>query len=194
MSSKHDCGRRIEDLSDYLETGVSADTDHIEYCPQCQARLAGLRSLSAAAQDLRDDDVASAQTDAAAWLDGMLANLRLETQAGRSIPLESEALDELSETEGSVIALLRAVGDSMDGVLIGKCRLDGEISVAGAPVEVNINVSARYGFPLPALADTLRAAVWTELVAQTELNVAAVNVDITDMRPPRRGADGEGEL
>ncbi|WP_104087187.1 hypothetical protein [Arthrobacter sp. GMC3] len=184
MNPIRDCGRRIEDLSDYLETGFSADAAHIEHCPQCQARLAGLRSLHTAALNLMDDDVASLSGEGTGWLDGMLANLRLETRAGRSIPLASNTADLLTETEGAVIALVRNVGDSLGGVLIGRCRLDGEVTVPGAPVEVNVNVSARYGYPLPVMAEDLRAAILTELLVETELNVAAVNVAFTDMREP----------
>lgn len=185
MNPTQDCGRRIEDLSDYLDTGVSPDADHMENCPLCQGQLAGLRSLRAAALNLLDNDVASATADGTGWLDGMLANLRLETRAGRSIPLTGGDLDELSETEGAVIGLVRAVGDSLGGVLIGRCTLAGEVEVPGAPVEVKINVSARYGYPLPPLADELRAAVFAQLLLQTELNVVAVDVVFTDMRPPR---------
>ncbi|MFQ4149505.1 Asp23/Gls24 family envelope stress response protein [Arthrobacter sp. LAPM80] len=184
MNPTHDCGRRIEDLSDYLDTGSSPDAEHIGHCPQCQARLAGLRSLSAAARDLLDEDLTATTADDSGWLDGILENLRLETRAGRSLPLEGEGLDELTETEGAVISLVRSVGDGLGGVLIGRCRLEGEVDVAGAPVEVRINVSARYGYPLPTLAEELRAAVFAELLVQTELNVTAVHVAFTDMRPP----------
>ncbi|WP_054009512.1 Asp23/Gls24 family envelope stress response protein [Arthrobacter sp. ERGS1:01] len=189
MNPTRDCGRRIEDLSDYLDTGTSEDSEHIDHCPQCQARLAGLRSLHAAALDLMDDDVAAAGADDSGWLDGMLANLRLETRAGRSIPLSGDPGDVLTETEGAVIALVRNVGDALGGVLIGRCRLDGEVGVPGAPVDVNINVSARYGYPLPAMAGELREAVRAELEVHTELNIAAVNVAFTDMRAPLPAAD-----
>lgn len=184
MNPTHDCGRPIEALSDYLDSGTSPDAEHIDHCPQCQAQLAGLRSLSAAALLMMDDDVASAAADDTGWLDGIMANLRLESRAGRTIPLSGGELDELSETEGAVIALVRTVGDSLGGVLIGRCQLEGDVSVAGEPVEVRINVSARYGHPLPSLAQTLRDAVFAELLVETELNVTAVHVAFTDMRPP----------
>lgn len=184
MNHTQDCGRHIEDLSDYLDTGASPDAEHIDHCPQCQARLAGLRSLNVAALELLDDDVASASAEDTGWLDSILANLKLETRAGRSIPLEGGDLEDFSETEGSVIAMVRAVGDTLGGVLIGRCRLEGDVSVPGAPVDVNINVSARYGYPLPTLAQELREAVLAQLLVQTELNIAAVNVAFTDMRPP----------
>lgn len=183
MNASHNCGRRIEDLSDYLDSGASFDAEHIDNCPQCQARIAGLRSLSTAARGLLDDDLA-ASTDDTGWLDGLLANLQLETRAGRSIPLRGNPLDELTETEGAVIALIRSVGDSLGGVLIGRCRLVGDISVAASPVEVRIHVSARYGHPLPSLAEDLREAVWAQLLRHTELNVVAVHIAFTDMRPP----------
>lgn len=192
MNPTHDCGRRIEALRDYLDSGTSPDAEHIDYCPQCQAQLAGLRSLSAAALLMMDDDVASATADDTGWLDGIMANLRLESRAGRTIPLRGGELDELSETEGAVIALVRTVGDSLGGVLIGRCQLEGDVSVPGEPVEVKINVSARYGHPLPELAQTLRDAVFAELLVETELNVTAVHVAFTDIRPPVIG-NGSGE-
>lgn len=187
MNPTRDCGRPIEDLSDYLDSGASPDAEHIDHCPQCQARLMGLRRLSVAAADLMAADVSTAGSDTT-WLNDMLANLRLETRAGRSIPLAGGPLDDLSETEGAVMAMIRAVGDSLDGVLIGRCGLTGDISTAGAPVEVNINVSARYGHPLPSLAEELRHAVLAELARQAELNVVAVHVAFTDLRPPARKA------
>ena len=193
MNHTQDCGRHIEDLSDYLDTGASPDAQHIGHCPQCQARLAGLRSLNAVARDLLDDDVATASAGDSSWLDGIVANLQLETRAGRSIPLEGGAMEDLSETEGSVIAMVRAMGDSLGGVLIGRCRLDGEVELPGAPVDVNINVSARYGYQLPSLAQELRAAVLAQLLLHTELNIAAVNVAFTDMRPPLRDGTEEGK-
>ncbi|WP_449374516.1 Asp23/Gls24 family envelope stress response protein [Arthrobacter psychrolactophilus] len=184
MNPRQDCGRRIEDLSDFLDSGTSADAAHISHCPQCQARLAGLRILSSAALDLMSDDEAQVVAEGTVWLDGMLANLRMETRAGRSIPLSSGPLEELSETEGAVIAMVRAVGDSLGGVLIGRCRLVGDVTVVGAAVEVNINVSARYGYQLPSLAQELRDAVAAELLVHTELNIVAVNVAFTDLRLP----------
>ncbi len=183
MNPTRDCDRRIEDLSDYLDTGVCADAEHIEHCPQCQARLAGLRSLRSVAMDLMDDDAASAAADDTIWLDGILANLRLETSAGRSIPIAGGPLDQLTESEGAVIAMVRSVGDSVGGVLIGRCRIDGDAETVGAPIEFHIGVSARYGFPLPSLAEKLREAVFAELLAETELNVVAVHVTFTDVRP-----------
>lgn len=189
MSPTQDCGRSIEDLSDYLETGQSPDADHIEHCPQCQARLSGLRSLSAAASAMKDDDVALAADDSSGWLDGMLANLRLETRAGRSIPVAGDVLDDLTQTEGSVLALVRAVGDSLGGMLIGRCRLVGDVTVPGEEIEVNINVSARYGLPMPKLAKQLRDTVKRRLRSETELNIVAVNVSFIDILPPVGASD-----
>lgn len=180
MNPTRDCDRRIEDLSDYLDTGVCADPEHIKHCPQCQARLAGLRSLRSVAMDLMEDDAASA--DDTIWLDGILANLSLETSAGRSIPIAGGPLDQLTESEGAVIAMVRSVGDSVGGVLIGRCRIEGDAEIVGAPIEFRIGVSARYGYPLPSLAEKLRDAVFAELLAETELNVVAVHVTFTDVR------------
>lgn len=192
MSPTQDCGRSLEDLSDYLETGRSPDADHIDHCPQCQARLNGLRSLSAAAQELRDDDVDKAANDSSGWLESMLVNLRLETRAGRSIPIGGDSLDDLTQTEGSVLALVRSVGDSLGGMLIGRCRLEGDVGEPGAKVQVSINVSVRYGESIPGLAARLREAVLRRLLAETELNITGVNISVTDILPERANTDQGG--
>lgn len=193
MNPADDCRRRIEDLSDYLDTGSSPDAEHIDHCPQCQARLAGLRSLNEAALDLMADDVDAAGADDTSWLDNILVNLLLETRAGRSIPLAgTDPMDELSETEGAVVAMIRAVGDAMDGVLIGKCRLHGDVTVPGAPVTVEVNVSARYGHPLPDMAQSLRREITAALAVHTELAVQEVNISVVDIRPPPPGDTSEG--
>lgn len=194
MNPTQDCGRSIEDLSDYLELGDSQYAEHIEHCPQCRARLKGLRSLASAASFLQHDDVQDAANDSASWLDGMLSNLRLETRAGRSIPLAGGPLDSLTQTEGSVLALIRAVGDSLGGMLIGRCQLMGDVTLPDAPIEVNVNVSARYGLPMPELAETLRRTVKGRLLAETELNVVAVNVSFTDVLPPVPNSVNGGEV
>jgi uncharacterized alkaline shock family protein YloU len=193
MSPVDDCRRRIEDLSDYLDTGSSPDAEHIDHCPQCQARLAGLRSLNEAALDLMADDVEEAGTADTSWLDNILANLLLETRAGRSIPVSGDdPLDELTETEGAVVSMIRAVGDSLDGVLIGKCRLHGDITLPGAPVTVDVNVSARYGHPLPDMAQKLRREITAALAVHTEMVIEEVNITVVDIRPPRDEDTAEG--
>lgn len=177
-----DCGRTLEQLSDYLQTGASDDKDHIDHCPQCQAGLAALRRLDTLTRELIEDDVKRANPADEPWFRSILENLRLETRAGRTLPLTAEnPNDALSETEGSVIALVRAAGDAIPGSTIGRCRIDGDLTVPGAPVILNLNVTAVWGTSLYGLADELRKAVAEALATHTQLNVTSINITVTDL-------------
>ncbi|MDP9989373.1 hypothetical protein J2S98_004563 [Arthrobacter oryzae] len=177
-----DCGRTLEQLSDYLQTGVSDDTDHIEHCPQCQAGLAALRRLDTLTRELIDDDVKRANPADEPWFRSILDNLRLETRTGRTLPLAADHPgDTLSETEGSVIALVRSAGDAVPGSTIGRCRIDGDLTIPAAPVRLNLNVTAIWGTPLYGLAYQLRKAIAEALATHTELNVTSINITVTDL-------------
>ena len=178
------CGRTIEDLSDYLDTGISADLEHISDCPQCQAGLAALRRLQHVTQDLLAADLAEAASDDGPWLDTILANLDLEIKAGRRVPLAPDHPgDLLYQTEGALTGLVRAVGDTVEGIMIGRCRFTGDITVPGEEVGLGVDVSARYGYRLPDLAETLRRELDTTLATHSDLNISSVNITITELRP-----------
>jgi hypothetical protein len=179
-----DCGHGLDELDDYLTHGTSPYEGHYRQCPQCQAGLASLRSLNDLTALLAEEDARQA-ADADGWLQDILSNLRLETRAGRSIPVASENPgDGLSATEGAVVALIRSTGDAIDGVTIGKCRLHGDITEPGAETRVELSVTALHGYRLPTLVDTLRAAVAEAFVLHTELVLASVDITVSDLLEP----------
>lgn len=184
-----DCGHSLDELADYLATGSSPYEGHYRQCPQCQSGLASLRSLGDLTRSLAEDDARTA-AESDGWLQDILSNLRLETRAGRSIPIASDDPDDgLSETEGAVVALIRRTGDDIDGVTIGKCRLHGDITEPGAQTRVELNVTALHGYRLPTLVDALRSAVAEALTTHTELDIQGVDITVTDLF----GTDGAGE-
>ena len=116
------------------------------------------------------------------WVEGILGNLTREVRAGRSIPLSHPSpRASLSLTEGAVRGLVRAVGDQTDGILVGRCVLDGDVTVPGSPVVVKVEASVFWGEPIPESAERLRAAIAGALLQHTELSVEAVDVTITDV-------------
>lgn len=176
------CGRTLEELNDYLHGGHFTDAEHIAACPQCQAAIPALRRLDALTSELVADDVRQAGTTDEPWFRSIMANVRLETKAGRSIPLETAVpADDLSETEGAVVALLRRAGDAVEGAMIGKCRLHGDLQTPGAPIAVQVNVTAFWGQPIPTLAANLRGSLLKALATHTQLNVDTVDITITDI-------------
>jgi uncharacterized alkaline shock family protein YloU len=185
MSMPHDvfeCGHTLEELSLYLDTGEFPDPPHLESCPECRSGLDSLRRLSAAGEELFANDLAAAGSGRDDWMKDILANLTLELRPGRSIPLHSDdPADTLSETEGSVIALVRSVADSLPGAVAGKVRLEGDVTVPGEPVAVHVDLAVLFGHPLMPRAASLRQDLATALARHTELNISAIDITVTDV-------------
>jgi hypothetical protein len=179
------CGHSLADLSEYLDTGRIGDPGHLADCPECQSGLASLRSLSALGHELLDADTAAAGSGSDDWMKTILGNLRLELRPGRSIPLRSDSPEDvLTETEGSISALIRSVADALPGTAAGKCRLYGDVTRPGAPITVGVDLAVVYGHPLEDRAATLRWKLAAALARQTELNITAIDVTITDVLEP----------
>ncbi|WP_025156328.1 Asp23/Gls24 family envelope stress response protein [Leifsonia aquatica] len=182
-------GHTLDELSAYLAAGRQPADPTIDDSPQCRAALTALERLGRATQDLLDEEAAArpAEDD---WVGRILTGIRLDVQSGRRIPISHpDPAAELALTEGAVRALVRGVGDDIDGVLVGRCRLDGEVETPGAPIAVHVEISVRYGVPMTATAEAVRNAVAAELARHAELTITSVDVLVTDVREPRTGKD-----
>lgn len=176
------CGHTLEELEDYLRSGTSPHEQHYRRCPECQAGLAGLRALQRVTGNLAAADTQQAGSGDEPWLQTILGNLRLEMRSGRSIPLPADNPDDaLTETEGSLLALIRGIGDDVEGATIGKCRLHGDLTEPGAEVGIEVNVTAFFGYPLPAMIDSLRSRIADAVRAHSELTITSVDVTVTDV-------------
>jgi hypothetical protein len=180
-------GHTIEDLNDYLDRGRTPSDSSIDDSPACTTALTRLERLRAA---LRRVDSAAVDREAArtdGWVATIVDSIRLETRAGRRIPLTSESpVARLALTEGAVIGVLRTAGDGIDGILISRCRLDGDVTEPGEPITVRLEVSVgtdgtTTGESVRDLTARLRAAVYAVLVQQTELSIAAVDITVSDL-------------
>ncbi|MCS5734586.1 Asp23/Gls24 family envelope stress response protein [Herbiconiux daphne] len=182
----------VDVLSDYLDRGVEPPRELIEQSPENHLALAALLRVREAARSLIDVDEGGLSTGDEGWIDSILTNLHREVKAGRAIPLTHPSpRANLTLTEGAVRGLVRAAGDSVDGVLVGRCVLDGDVTVAGSPVVVRVEASVFWGEPIPAAAERLRVAIAGALIQHTELAIEAVDVTITDVH--LRRTDDEGQ-
>ncbi|SEA38825.1 Asp23/Gls24 family envelope stress response protein [Leifsonia sp. 21MFCrub1.1] len=178
-------GHTLDELSDYLARGRTPADPSIDGSPECRAALASLERLSRTTMELMEVEAERSPTDDG-WVSRILDGIRLDVQSGRRVPLSHpDETADLALTEGAVRALVRDVGDGIDGVIVGRCRLDGDLETLGSPVAVHVEISVRYGDPLEAVAAEVRAAVAAELAAHAELNVASVDVTVTDVRAGR---------
>ncbi|MDO4252925.1 MAG: hypothetical protein Q4C74_06790 [Rothia sp. (in: high G+C Gram-positive bacteria)] len=184
-----DCTIPLETLSDWLEedhsqAGSAAQqqlSEHIDSCPICTQRVVALRKLEQATAELEQADLEEQQAQSG-WLDKILSNIVLETKAGRSIPISSdESTDWLAQTEGSVLAAIRQAADQLGHILIGRCRLLGDIEQAGAPVQIDVTASVECGVVIAQATARLRQLILAEVARVSELNLTAVNITVEDI-------------
>ncbi|WP_423920751.1 hypothetical protein ACPEEZ_14850 [Frigoribacterium sp. 2-23] len=170
-------GHTIDELADYLDAGMTPADPSIDDSPACQNALDALtrvRMLSHGAfeadaygEDAREDD----------WITEILTNISLEAHAGRDIPLPPLKESENSViTEGAVRSIIRRAGDGVDGVLIGRCSLNGDVMTPRAPIRVDVSARIVHDHGSTSVVDDVRAAVDAALRRHTELNIEAIDV------------------
>lgn len=175
-------GHTVDELSDYLDAGMVPADPSIDDSPVCQNALAAIARVRAASRG--SFDVAALDESPAddGWVGRILSNISMEARAGRDIPFRSTAPTQYGViTEGTVRSLLRQAGDTVDGLLVGRCALEGDVTVVGEPIRVRITASVLWGNPIHEAADRLRTAVMHELLEHTELVIEAIDVEIRDV-------------
>ena len=175
-------GHTIEELSDYLDAGREPRDPGIENSPGARIALDALARLRNESWAMLEIEALDDPNRDQSWIKNVLANITREARAGRDIPVSHpDAQTVLNITEGSVRGLIRAAGDGLGGAIIGKVALDGDVSVPGAPISLEISASVPYGENLVALSQLLRDTITAELLVHTELNIDVVNVTIEDL-------------
>lgn len=175
-------GYTLDQLSEYLDEGRTPPDPGIDDSAECQHALASLERLRALSAEVLADDAAHLPTPEESWIQSIMRGISREVRAGRPVPIHHpDENTDLTITEGAVRALIRRAGDSVPGAVIGRTRFDGDIADPAAPVSVGITVTAVAHVPLRSLADRIRNVVRAALTAHTELNVAAIDITVTDI-------------
>ncbi|WP_119697282.1 Asp23/Gls24 family envelope stress response protein [Microbacterium halotolerans] len=175
-------GHTIEELSDYLDAGRTPRDPSIEENAGCRIALEALERLHGLSPDLLATDVAAEERTDEGWVQRIMSRISFEARSGRRIPIaSSEPRADLGITEGAVRGLIRSAEQSIDGVLIGRCRLDGDVTRVHEPVHVTVEASVPYGRAIHDLADRLRENIMVRLRSHTELNIVAVDITVRDV-------------
>jgi uncharacterized alkaline shock family protein YloU len=178
-------GHTIEELSDYLDSGRSPADPSIDESAGCQIALDALERLRALTPELFVSDTAAEPEADETWVQSILAGIALDARAGRRIPIVIDLPgSDAGITEGAVRGVIRAAENTFPGVLIGRCRFEGDVTVPGEPILVRVDVSVAYGLPILDLVDLLRAEIATRLRAHTTLNVTGIDITVSDLRQP----------
>lgn len=177
-----DCGTTIDELADYLDRDRTPADPHIETCPDCLNAIEALERVGRLSRDLIDADAAELPAPPESWFERIFTSIQEELRAGRSLPISHpDPRVQITVTEGAVRALLRDSGDAIDGVFISRTEIVGDAETLGAPVEINLTASVRFGTSIQQLTDELREVAYAALAKHTDLNVTAVNISVEDI-------------
>ncbi|GGZ80312.1 hypothetical protein GCM10010371_44790 [Streptomyces subrutilus] len=182
------CGR---DLAALWEEPLSgADRAHTSVCPHCTAALDDLARLRDAVRpDPRPGDGdGGAGTDAAALVERIMGVVRLELRPGRTLPL-GEPDEDGWIYEAVAAKVLRSAADSVPGVRSGSCRIRPEPGGRG-PVHVHIEVTVGAARALRERAQRVRRRVRDAADAELGMEVASVDVAVTDLHEEPEQEDG----
>ncbi|AIV41436.1 MULTISPECIES: Asp23/Gls24 family envelope stress response protein [unclassified Curtobacterium] len=178
-------GHTIEEIADYLDRGRDPIDPSIEGSAVCRLAMTNmqrLRELSLGALEQR----AGAEPDReTAWVDRLLGAIRAEVRPGRDVPVaHPDPRLRLAVTEAAVRGLVRRAGDTMGGVVMGRCVLRGDVEEPGAAVSIDVTAGLVYGGSAPETAERLRVTVAEAVERHTELRVEAVDVHFDDVYLP----------
>jgi len=172
-------GHTIEELSDYLDRGREPRDASIETSPGAQHALAALSRLRTIAPRILEAEAKAKPPENESWIRRILDQIGVQASAGRDIPIRADVpTATLSISEGAVRALVREVGDDLEGMFVERCRLQGDVEIAGSPVTVTVEISVFRGTDPATVIEELRSGVVDALALHTELNVADVTVTV----------------
>lgn len=184
-------GHTLDELGDYLDRGRVPPDPAIDQSADCQVALASLERLRRISESALSLEVAERGEVDEGWLRGILSGISREARAGRDIPLPSpEPVGVFRITEGAVRGLIRSAGDAVDGLVIGRCRLTGDVTEPGAPIVVDVDASVLWGVRIDDAADRLRAAIARQIERHTALVVDAIDITVHDVHS-RRVREGD---
>lgn len=175
-------GHTIEELTDYLDAGRTPADPSIEGSPGCVLALDALERLRALTPVLIARDEAAEPAPETSWVQSILSGIAMDARSGRRIPLsDPDETSDLAITEGAVRGLIRAAENVFPGILIGRCRLNGDVTASDAEVGVEVDVSVPFGEPIMQLADRLRVEIAARLRRHTRLAVTGIDITIRDI-------------
>jgi len=172
-------GHTIEELSDYLDHGRMPRDPSIESSPGAQNALAALARLRRVAPRILESEADARDTKDDSWIRRILDQIGVQAHAGRDIPITHDAdTANLSISEGAVRALIREVGDDLDGVIIERTGLLGDVEVPNQPISVEIDISLFAGIDSHVAIKDLKQGATAALQKHSELNIEEVTVRV----------------
>ena len=174
-------GHTIDELADYLDRGRTPMDPTIEVSSSCRHALAALERLRDLTDSLLTGDGASAETDES-WIESVMSRIAIDARAGADFTIaRTSAGDEVVMTEGALRGLIRAAGDGLPGVLVGRIRFAGQLDAPGSDVIIALDVVVMHGTAIPATVRRLRSTIHQRLQDHTMLIEPRLDITVRDL-------------
>jgi len=169
------CGHHVDQLWNHLAHGTP--DPHARACEHCQAALTEIGPLLTATSELAAEP---------AWppddLTGrVMAVIRARIPPAPRIALPSPAGIRLHISEHAAAIILRAAGDTVEGVRARSCQLTPAGHDNSTPADLKLTISLRYNMSALTAATTVRAAVRAAARAQLGLTLDRIDIEVADI-------------
>lgn len=177
-------GFTLDELAEYLERDRTPVQPEIESSDEARSALESLnRMRRLTGESLAAESRQHGHLDEP-WVLRVLSFIRADAREGRSIPLaHPNPRVKLSVSERALRALIRACGDQIGGVAIGRVIFHGDVETLGAPVSVEVRVALFMFTAVHAVADLLRDHIGETIRRHARLNLTAVDLVFTNVIP-----------
>ncbi len=169
------CGHRVDQLWACLGSG--APDEHVRACEYCQAALAMIRPLRTATSELAAQPV-RVPADLPRRVMAVIGP-RIPPAPRIAVPVA--APDRLAISVRAAAMVLRAAGDSVEGVRARSCRLTPAAVGPNASAGLKLTISVRYGLPALSAARAVRRAVRAAARAQLGLTLGPIDIEVVDI-------------
>ena len=174
-SDRLPCGHHIDQLWNHLANGNP--DDHARACEHCQAALTDIRPLVTATKELAAEPMSPPDD-----LSGrVMAVIRARIHPAPRIPLRGQAGMRVDISEHAAAMILRAAGDTVDGVRARSCRLTRAALGKNSSTGLQLTISLRYGVPALSAARAVRAAVRAAARRQLGLPLGHIDIEVADI-------------
>lgn len=175
-------GHTLAELVDYLDNNERPVSLSIDQSPGCQIALDAMKRLHTISQSLLANDIAVSPPRDDSWISNILTSIGMESRAGRDIPLaQPSPRASFIVTEGALRGVIRAAGDNIGNALIGRVKLEGNVTVPGDPIVVMVDLSVFVGISIPDTVDEMRTAIRQQLISHSELNITSIDITVHDI-------------
>lgn len=184
------CGRSMDSIWDALDTGQDA---HQKDCPFCQEAWLRALKVKEATRELRDSDEQDPTLELGAQFTRKVMDIaRAEIRRGRKISLLEGPQGDVTVSEQTLTAQVRAALEGMPEIHARRCRIDISMRDSGGdggsanlgpvqPMKINLRVATLSTVEIRKTAEKARQLITQQLLESLGTQIDTVNITVEDI-------------